>query len=193
MADVQQNNQPENRRRRRPTLQAPRIDMTPMVDLAFLLLTFFVLTAELNKQKAISLAFPAEGESMKVNGLTVLVGKHPEKIFWYRGEFTPGMHLDVTTPGKDGLRKVLADANRTVFENLNVINRQYQLGLLNETAYNEKRSTLRASKSVPFVVIKWTDDASYGRIVDVIDELNRTANSKYAVVKASEAERALIR
>lgn len=174
-------------------LQAPRIDMTPMVDLAFLLLTFFVLTAELNKQQAISMAFPAEGPAMQVNGMTVIVGKNPEKIFWYRGEFTPGMHLEVTTPGKDGLRKVLQDANRTVFENLNVINRQYQLGLLSETAYNEKRSQLSSSKAMPFVVVKWADDASYGYIVDVIDELNRTANSKYALVKATDAEMALIR
>lgn len=189
MADVQQQPQQNSRKKRRPALPAPRIDMTPMVDLAFLLLTFFVLTAELSKQNAITTTFPAKSnEPMKVNGMTVIVGEHPEKIFWYRGEFTPGKHLTVTTPGEEGLRKVLTDANRTVFEILNVIDKQHQLGLLTDADWMAQRNKLKTTNPSPFVVVKWTDRASYGQVVAVIDELNRAHNSNYAVVKASAAE-----
>ena len=103
------------------------------------------------------------------------------------------MHLNITTPGKAGLRKVLTDANRTVFENLNVINRQRELGILSDAAWEAKRSELSTSKSVPFVVIKWTNDANYGNIVDVVDELTITGNSKFAIVEATDAEVALTR
>jgi biopolymer transport protein ExbD len=69
-----------------------RIDMTPMVDLAFLLLTFFMLTTELNKQYAMPLTVPAHPDNPAdlplINGkrvLSVVLGPH-DKVHWYMGE-----------------------------------------------------------------------------------------------------------
>lgn len=164
-----------------------------MVDLAFLLLTFFVLTAELSKQNAITTTFPADGPRMPVEGMTVLIGKNPEKIFWYRGKFDATQHLTSETIKNKGLFNVLKNANAAVYAQVEVIDRQYQLGLLNDKAWSEKRRNLLDNASVPFVVIKWNDEASYQSVVSVIDQLNKSHNSKYAIVSMSEAEIELVK
>ncbi|MCS7086328.1 MAG: biopolymer transporter ExbD, partial [Bacteroidia bacterium] len=70
----------------------PRIDMTPMVDLGFLLLTFFVLTARLSTPTVMPVVVPAdkdpnEKEQDKVSEEKILnlilTGK--DRIYWYKG------------------------------------------------------------------------------------------------------------
>ena len=192
MAEVQQ--QQSQRRSRRKPHGAIRIDMTPMVDLAFLLLTFFVLTSELEKQNAISTVFPKEGEKTLVdNGLTILLGKDPGKIYWYRGEFDPSMHLNVAGPGKDGLFDVLKHAN-PVYGPVAVADRRHNLGLLSDAKWQEQREAIckNNDNAVPFVIVKWDESASYESVVNAIDDLNRSLNRKYAVIEMSQAEKETI-
>lgn len=87
-----------------------RIDMTPMVDLAFLLLTFFMLTTELNKQYVMPLVVPAQPDSPVdvpvINGqrvLSVILGPH-DKVHWYMGE-----RGAPTVTNMRGIRKVLLE------------------------------------------------------------------------------------
>jgi biopolymer transport protein ExbD len=67
-----------------------RVDMTPLVDLAFLLLTFFVLTATFNKPKVMDLNFPYDKEdandvkSEVRNGIT-LIASGNDKLYYYSG------------------------------------------------------------------------------------------------------------
>jgi biopolymer transport protein ExbD len=187
MAEVQQ--QESNRRSRRKAYPVLRVDMTPMVDLAFLLLTFFVLTSELKKESAITTRFPADGPTSLVKDpITVLIGKNPEKIFWYRGKFDPSMHLNAVSPDKNGLFKVLSQENGVVYNQIQVIDRQHNLGLLNDKTWSAKRTDFLKMNSVPFVIVKWGADANYGSVVDALDDLNRSDNSKYAVVSISKEE-----
>ncbi|MFL5741654.1 MAG: ExbD/TolR family protein [Flavisolibacter sp.] len=74
-----------NRRRRLPS--SLRIDMTPMVDLGFLLISFFIFTTTLSEKKATSLIMPADGPPMKLasrNALTILLGKE-NHVYAYEG------------------------------------------------------------------------------------------------------------
>src|SRR3954469_5065431 len=74
-----------------------RIDLTAMVDLAFLLITFFILTTTLNKPKAMDLAMPDKDEQntqlpvAASRTMTVLLGSN-NKVEWFVGEpgKTPG-------------------------------------------------------------------------------------------------------
>src|ERR1700712_5323980 len=68
-----------------------RVDLTAMVDLAFLLITFFMFTTTLNKPKAMNLAMP-DNSDLKVQlpvaatrTMTILLGGK-NKLMWYMGE-----------------------------------------------------------------------------------------------------------
>jgi len=189
MAEVQQ--QSTTRRRGRKTWTTLRVDMTPMVDLAFLLLTFFVLTSELAKENAITTKFPVTEGTTKVGPKTITVLIDAKKICWYRGKFEPSLHLNVVKPG-NGLFDVLSQENATVYNQVEVIDRRHSLGLVNDKAWNEKRGALLNLDCIPFVIVKWDEDASYGSVVDAIDDLNRSHNNKYAVVAMTDAERDLM-
>jgi biopolymer transport protein ExbD len=79
-----------------------RMDMTPMVDLAFLLLTFFILTTSLRRLEGMDLIAPLSGDGKKADQtLTFLVGGR-DTIYGYAGAFDPG----VTVPKRYGLDQV---------------------------------------------------------------------------------------
>lgn len=65
-----------------------KIDMTPMVDLAFLLLTFFVLTTSLNKAYILKITMPAQSTDTTPMSdkrvITLLLGNN-NQVYWYPG------------------------------------------------------------------------------------------------------------
>ena len=68
-----------------------RIDMTPMVDVAFLLLTFFMLTTTYNRPQTMEINLPPSDTKVEVaqsNLLTILV-KEDGSIFWNMGTDKP--------------------------------------------------------------------------------------------------------
>lgn len=89
------------------------IDMTPMVDLAFLLLTFFMLTTTFSKPKTIEINMPVkDGEPTKVNNAVTILLSDKDRVFWYYGEFKPGETQLIKSDFSDnGIRKVLLDKN----------------------------------------------------------------------------------
>jgi biopolymer transport protein ExbD len=71
--------------------QAVKTDMTPMVDLGFLLIAFFVMTTELNKPSVIDLAMPTDKSKQRSElgesyALTVLLGEN-KRVFYYHGSW----------------------------------------------------------------------------------------------------------
>jgi biopolymer transport protein ExbD len=78
------------------------MDMTPMVDLAFLLLTFFILTTSLRRLEGMDLIAPLSGgEKSADQTLTFLIGGR-DTIYGYAGTFDPV----VTVPKRYGLDQV---------------------------------------------------------------------------------------
>ena len=99
----------------RATKRSFHPDMTPMVDLAFLLLTFFMLTTTFNKPAVMELAMPTPGPESPVpskKALTLLLDKDSEVRYFFG--LTPGpRQLHRTTLAADGLRQVLLKFQQT--------------------------------------------------------------------------------
>lgn len=148
----------------------PGVDLTAMVDLAFLLITFFMLTTTLAKPQSMPLAMPDKNKEDKPEDntkipeerlLTVLIGKD-NKIMWYRGKFeTPAEAPTEAKFGKDGIRKDLL--------------KQIELGKA-----IAKRDGGKEGDGL-IVNIKASDKASYKNLVDMLDEMAITHPQLYAI------------
>src|ERR1043165_1435459 len=94
MSEVQQQDSGGSERKHkkvRAKKSSTHIDMTPMVDLAFLLLTFFMLTTTFSKQKTMELNMPDVNtpEKQKINNALTALLTADNKIYYYTGEFKP--------------------------------------------------------------------------------------------------------
>jgi biopolymer transport protein ExbD len=142
-----------------------RIDMTPMVDLAFLLLTFFILTTTLSKPQTMEITMPEkpkpEDKQPEVNEkkvLTLVLGAN-DKVYWYVGITEPeAKKVDFS---KDGIRKVLI----------------------------EKKAEIRDL----IVLIKAMDEAKYKNMVDILDEITITNIQRFAIVDITSADKEIVR
>ena len=138
-----------------------KIDMTPMVDLGFLLISFFVITTELTKPKALNLVVPKDGKSQLLgesNALTIMLSED-DKIFYYKGKFSSEKIYQTDFSG-NGLRKIIS-------------NMQHEAG-------NNRNDLM--------ILIKAGDAARYQRLVDVMDEILILQVKKYAIVPISFEE-----
>lgn len=92
-----------------------KIDMTPMVDLAFLLLTFFILTTTLNKLMVMEIAMPEKTIDFtpvpEKRVLTLLLDAG-DRVYWRQGISTP--KLEFLHLSGDNMRQLLASKNREI-------------------------------------------------------------------------------
>lgn len=189
--------------KRRAKKQSTKIDMTPMVDLAFLLLTFFVLTSTFSKPKSMELTFPVPPEKIEdqkpiKNGITMLLSKD-DRIFYYEGEFRavadakgPATELKELNFSQESLHKYLADKNKWAQDEIKKLDEQFKNKQLADTTYKRKVREVKADKIAPTILIKTDDKATYKNVVDVIDELNINLIGKYVVVDIMKSELDLV-
>ena len=119
MAEISQSSGSSSRVHIRSKKLSTRIDMTPMVDLAFLLLTFFILTTTLNKLKVMEIAMPEKTiETMPVPErcvLTLLLDGGG-KVYWRQGVSIP--KLETVKFSHDPINKLLTTKNTEIDEML---------------------------------------------------------------------------
>lgn len=190
--------------KKRAKKQSTRVDMTPMVDLAFLLLTFFVLTSTFSKPKAMEINFPADNEdpskNQKVNNAITFLLTKEDKIFYYSGEFYPKDNKDGKAPtaflqsnfSKDGLRKLLLEKNRPTIEAINALEEKYKKKEIADTTFKRLAIGEKGKFEALTVLVKTDDKATYKNVIDLIDELNITQVGKYAIVEMMPQEYELL-
>src|SRR5687767_3306229 len=110
--------------KQRAKKQSTHIDMTPMVDLAFLLLTFFVLTSTFSKPVTMEITMPVDkGEKTDVKHIITLLLTGGDTVGWYYGvlDTAKADPISVSSYGKDGIRKVLAENNKETIKQIQEI------------------------------------------------------------------------
>ena len=157
-----------------------RVDMTPMVDLGFLLITFFIFTTTMSTPSTMKLIMPKDEDDpekkteIKESGaLTIMMGSN-NSIFYYEG-------------------KLLEDASNFKSSTYSDIR---------DVIINKKKDVITRGKSQGYpkdsldkdfvVVIKPNKEATFKNSVDILDEMTINDVKKFALVDISEDENTLI-
>ena len=147
-----------------------RLDMTPMVDLAFLLLTFFMLTTTFAKPNVMQLTMPVKdlnhtSDVRPAHAMTILLGGGHQAYYYFglarpNDPSVPVPTLHTTNFGPKGIRQALLARSRQQPE--------------------------------PSILIKAGSHAKYQDMVDILDEMNITGQKKYALTDLTAADRQLL-
>lgn len=152
--------------RKRGNKASTKIDMTPMVDLAFLLITFFMLTTTFSKPQAMDVNMPDKTEDNKKmeikesRTMTVILGEE-NKIYWYMGFQNP--EVKVTDFSKDGIRNIIIEKDASLKDDL-------------------------------VVIIKPGKQSKYKNLVDILDEIHISGSKvRYSISKITDRDLELIK
>jgi biopolymer transport protein ExbD len=149
--------------RRRGKKASPRVDLTPMVDLGFLLITFFVITTSLREPRATELVKPKDGPAIAISAsetLTVFLLPNEEaRVF--------SGHIDtaeVRSTNMIGLRHEILEKQKQILEK-------------------------HGSKEKLKLIIKVLDNCSYKSVIDVLDEVLINDVRHYFFLDPTEEEK----
>jgi biopolymer transport protein ExbD len=171
MAEIQQGSGGKNNHSKGPQQKrkSTRVDMTAMVDVAFLLLTFFILTTTMTKQNAMGVILPIDGPTNQpVNAdkvMTLVLGDR-DSIYYYVGVENPVFATTSFSP--EGLRKVLFD-------------------FIHKGEKEGKPLCENGMKNCwdPIFVIKPAKSSRFENVVDILDEMRIVNAPKYALTNVN--------
>jgi biopolymer transport protein ExbD len=197
MAEIIQEEKGKKGGKRRPKKHSTRIDMTPMVDLMCLLITFFMLTTAFSKPKIMVITMPEKDKTNQPKDqpkipawrtLNVLLTAD-DQVYYYIGEANPKKpplpQLIKSDFSKDGIRKVLLEKNKDLFTQIMTFRDKRMSGKIvvaDTTADSEIKKMKKGDTKGPIVLIKADDKAKYKDIVNIIDEMAICNVASYAVV-----------
>lgn len=156
-----------------------RVDLTPMVDLGFLLITFFMYTTTLAQPKAMEINMPYKNKDKAVpvtcyvaESTITVIPTHGHKVIYYNGTLKDGKSLAVTGfQATHGLRDVLINKEK-------------------EAAALPASFSLQAHQL--HVIIKPDSDCTYDDVVQIFDEMNINNVPYYAMTDITPEEKAWV-
>jgi len=167
MAEIQKEITRNKKGVRRSKKLSTRVDLTPMVDLGFLLITFFVFTTSLNKPTAMRLIMPKDTKdpSFTAVGKTIsLLLAGNDTIYYYNGDSVKYMHI---INSANGIRSVLQQKKARIKER-----------------YKDAGGVV--------VLIKPTDNSSYSNLVNTLDEMQINIIRSYMIIDPAIEEMAMM-
>ncbi len=186
-----------------------RVDFTPMVDLGFLLITFFMLTTSMNKPKTMEINMPVkdvakeELQAVKASqAITLLLAENDKIVYYYiNGETGEPETPMITDYSKNGIRSTLLGRNKELldkaeannYDSIPILKEMYRLNLIKEDEMRKRISGIKGNPHALIVVIKADDKAKYRNLVDILDEMLICNIGRYAIVDITPVETDLIK
>jgi biopolymer transport protein ExbD len=203
MADVQVEEKSKGGKKK-PKKGEARVDMTPMVDLMSLLITFFMLTAAFSKPKVMEIILPEKikkdekVEPPKIaesRTLNIILGPD-DKVFWYPGKADPNVTvLQETDFSPTGIRQVLLDRNRALFRKIDDFQQEVirgEIKISQDSLANAIKQLKKDDDTGPIVLIKAYKTSKYKDFVDIIDEMSIVGIARYTFTDISWIEDNLV-
>jgi biopolymer transport protein ExbD len=144
-----------------------KIDMTPLVDLGFLLITFFIFTTTMGEPYKTELYMPKEGKGTVIgesDALTVMLAGN-DSIFYYHGKWE--------------------EASKTHAVHLTNYNVSTGIGNI----IREKQKQLGPKRDSLLLMIKPMETSSYSNLMNALDEVMINNVRKYAIMDVTDAEK----
>lgn len=168
--------------------------MTPMVDLAFLLLTFFVLTATMYKPSTLQMTYPVpdddptDDKKTELSNAITLILTAKDQILYYWGEFhtatdgsgKPPTALERTDYSK--IRDLLIERNKDAVTAMNELARDFNDRKVTEDEYKKRRGEIKARPENLKAIIKTDKDATYRNMIDMVDEMDISGIGSFGVL-----------
>jgi biopolymer transport protein ExbD len=200
-------------KRRSPKKHGAGVDMTPMVDLICLLITFFMLTTAFSKPKVMEITMPEKPKGdetttdIKVDARktwSILLGED-DKLYWYwhNDEANGGTPTfdkwHKTNYGPDGIRKFLLETNDATVKEIKELKDKVKSGAITmsedtlQVRIKDIKSKYQKAKKAPTILIKAVEKAKYRNLVDIIDEMAICNIAGYAVIDPSPEDLAILK
>jgi hypothetical protein len=159
---------------RRGKKLSTRVDLTPMVDLGFLLITFFMVSTVWSKPHASNVRMPADGPPSKLgnDAALTLVALGDDKIFYYNGELSESLHIGSYGFTGYGRRNGIGD-----------IIRNKQLAM--DKSYKGGRNEM-------MLLFKPTPGSNFKNVVALLDEALINDVKRYSLLDPSKEEQAAV-
>lgn len=177
-----------------------RVDMTPMVDLGFLLITFFIFTTTMSSPTAMDLNMPKDtkkdeelNKAKESGALTIMLGKD-NAVYYYEGQLQVGEGVNnFKSATFKTIRDVIINKRNDVIKN----------HVHDDTCPELREKAKKKNPNDPkwqdacldrdfVVVIKPNKDATYKNTVDILDEMAINAVKRYAMIDILPEEEKLI-
>ncbi len=184
------------------------IDMTPMVDLAFLLLTFFIMTTTFSKPKTMDITMPvkdkvedADRTKVPASQTMSIILTEDNKIIWYFGVDDPSLPPSTSMAtfaqsGPNSIHTILLEKNKLLYDQVLAVEDSVKRGLIedkDDVIKSHKAAVKNADKKGLIVLIKPDDKSKYNNLVDILDEMLICNVARYAIVDLSDSEKELVK
>ena len=190
----------------KPKKLSTRVDFTPMVDLMFLLLTFFMLATSMIKPQTMEIVMPAKKDTrtpdegtkfQSERAITIILGKN-NQLFYYLGNYRDKDGKDAEVVKTDyspkGIRALLIERNKITIDKVKEYKAANRAKNLADSTFRKGLTKVKGEdKKSPLVLIKATPESNYGNLVNILDEMNICNIAIYAIVDITRADLDLLK